>query len=166
MSTNQAQVVDPQEFIDILDYAFSGDSYTIERKRALVEAYRSEGTIYHAAKVVRVSRKTVYNWINADPQLAAAIEESKEDCYDQVETSVFKKAVGGSTLDAMFYLKAKRPQFRDRVAVDVQQIQRDVRAIMEEIHAALSLTQITPHDDKDKNLLLPAIGHNDSDPQP
>src|SRR5574339_358100 len=78
----EPQVVDPNEFIDLLDYNFTGDSYTVERKRLFVRSYREQGSIYHAAIEARIIRKTAYNWMDADQAFAQAVEDSKEDCYD------------------------------------------------------------------------------------
>lgn len=133
MSAQEAQVVDPQEFIDILDYNFLGDNATVERKRAFITLYREQGSIYHAAKLTPVNRKTVYRWIEADSQFAEALEDCKEDCNDQVETSVFRKAINGSTLDAIFYLKAHRPKFRDRVTIDIDGLQDEINQRMEQL---------------------------------
>ena len=124
----EPQVVDSNEFIDLLDYDFTGDSYTVERKRLFVQSYREQGSIYHAAIEARISRKTAYNWMDADLAFAQAVEDSKEDCYDQVETSVFRKAIAGDTISSIFYLKAHRPKFRDRLQVDIDQVDNEIRA--------------------------------------
>ena len=127
MSELQLELVDSEEFIPVCDYDFTGDNYTAERKRTFVEAYREEGSIYHAAIAAKVSRKTIYNWFERDPAFVSAVQDSKEDCSDQVETSVYKKAIAGSTLDAIFYLKAKRPEFRDRVTLDLNAMRDELQ---------------------------------------
>jgi len=127
MSAQNPQVVDSSEFIPLLDYSFSGDNATVERKRTFILAYRDEGSIYHAAQVTRINRKTAYRWIESDPQFAEALEDSKEDCYDKAETSVFKKALNGDSLLLMFYLKAHRHKFRDKVSVDIDSIRDEIQ---------------------------------------
>lgn len=134
MSAQDPQIVDPQEFIDILDYEFSGDTSTVEKKRAFVEAYRNEGSIFHAAKATGIHRATYYNWAERDPAFMAAVEDSKEDCYDQVESSVFKKAINGGTLESFFYLKAHRPKFRDRVSIDVEVVRTEIEQRMQQLN--------------------------------
>lgn len=157
MSSQNPQVVDSNEFIELLDYAFIGDTYTLERKRSVVAAYREHGTIYHAAQVARVSRKTVYNWMEHDTAFAQAMNDSKEDCSDKVESSVYKKAIAGSTLDAIFYLKAKRPEFRDRVAVDVKAVENDIKSVLGELTARLAMTPPTSPDNNQHKKLQPAV---------
>jgi hypothetical protein len=120
-----SQVVDSKEFIPILDYQFTGNDYTLERKRAFIELYREHGSIYHAARLTPVSRKTVYNWMDADPQFAEAVADSKEDSLDDLETSVYKRAFNDPIL-AMFYLKAHRHKFRDKTTVDITLVQAEI----------------------------------------
>lgn len=133
MAAKEPQVIDAQEFIDILDYQFQGDSDTVQRKRLVVENFREEGSIYHAALSSRVGRKTVYRWIENDPQFAQAIEDSKEDCYDKVETSVYRKALNGDSLLMMFYLKAHRHKFRDKVTIDVESVRQEIQERMAQL---------------------------------
>lgn len=133
MSAVDPQVVDPQEFIDILDYNLLGDNATLERKRTFIQLYREHGSIFHAAKLTPVNRKTVYRWLESDPQFAEALNDCKEDCSDQVETSVFRKAINGDTISAIFYLKAHRPKFRDRVTIDLDGIQDEINERLERL---------------------------------
>ena len=140
MAAVEAQLVDSEEFIPVCDYEFTGDSSTVEKKRAFVEAYREHGSIYHAAIAVKIHRATYYNWIDRDSQFQQAVEDSKEDCSDQVESSVFKKAINGSTLDAIFYLKAHRPKFRDRVTIDIDSVKDEIEQRM----AQANLKQLPP----------------------
>ena len=140
MAALESEVIDPQEFIPILDYDFVGDNPTVEKKRAFVLAYREHGSIYHAAIASRIHRSTYYDWIDRDPVFLQAVEDCKEDCSDQVESSVFKKAINGSTLDAIFYLKAHRPKFRDRVTIDIDSVKDEIEQRM----AQVNLKQLPP----------------------
>jgi len=127
MSAQNPQVIDSSEFIPLLDYSFSGDNATVERKRIFISAYREEGSIYHAALVARINRKTAYRWIESDPEFAQALEESKEDCYDKAETSLFKKVLKGDTLSTIFYLKAHRPKFKDKLTIDIDDLREQIQ---------------------------------------
>ena len=141
------QAVDSREFIDILDYSFLGDNATVERKRLFIQAYREEGSIYHAALAVRINRKTAYRWIESDPQFAEALEESKEDCYDKAESSVYRKALNGDSLLLMFYLKAHRPKFRDKVTIDIEAVNEEIRERMRQLNSgtqAVNRLQFSP----------------------
>lgn len=125
-----SQTTDSIEFIPLEHYSFTGDNPTLQRKRAFVEAFREEGTIYHAAIVAGIHRSTYYDWIEQDPAFLQAVEDSKEDCYDKAETSVFRKALAGDSLLLMFYLKAHRPKFRDKVTIDIEALNHEIRERM------------------------------------
>jgi hypothetical protein len=131
------QPIDPVELIGTDDYQFTGDSYTVQRKCAFINLYREHGSIYHAAKLTPVSRKTVYNWMDVDEQFAEAVADSKEDSVDDLETSVYRRAFSDSLL-AMFYLKAHRHKFRDKVTIDVQAVDEEIRQRL----SSLQSTQI------------------------
>lgn len=140
MAAAEVQLIDPKELPAIDDYEFSGDNLTVTKKRAFIVNFREEGSIYHAARLTRISRQCVYNWIQADEEFAQAVEESKEDCYDQAETSVFKKALAGDSLLLMFYLKAHRHKFRDKVTIDVEVVKNEIEERMNQ----LNLRQLPP----------------------
>lgn len=135
MSAQESQVVDPQELIPICDYTFSGDNRTVSNKSAFVQWYRRKASIYHAALAAQVARSTVYKWIEEDPQFALAVEESFEDAADAMETSTYEEALGtkdkaGNPLLKMFWLKAHRPKYRDRVSVDVEVVRSEIEQRM------------------------------------
>lgn len=126
MSTHNPQVVEPQEFIEILDYEFTGDTTTVNNKRMIVEGYRLKASIYHAAQYAGVHRATVYRYMENDPQFAAAMADSSEDSADALETSVYERAFKDNLL-AMFWLKAHRPKFRDKVQVNIEDVDQEIR---------------------------------------
>lgn len=128
MSSNPAQVVDPEEFIGFLDYQFSGDIATVDNKRRIVEGYRLKASIYHAAQYAGVHRATVYRYLDNDPQFAQAMTDSFEDAADVMETSTYEDALAGNALLKMFWLKAHRPKFRDRMTVDLEQVDAELAA--------------------------------------
>lgn len=134
MSAQEPQVVDSQEFIDILDYEFTGDNSTVENKRKFINAYREEGSVYHAALAIGIHRTTVYKWLEADPAFATAFDDCKEDTYDKAESSAYKKALNGDSLLLMFYLKAHRPKFRDKVSIDIQSVQDEIAQRMQQLN--------------------------------
>jgi hypothetical protein len=126
MAALESQVVDTVALAGVDGYVFLGDNWTVERKCAFINLYREHGSIYHAAKLTPVSRQTVYTWIEADEQFAQAVADSKEDSLDDLETSVYQRAFKDSIL-AMFYLKAHRPKFRDKVTVDLDSLRDEIQ---------------------------------------
>lgn len=134
MSANPAQITDPQDFTSLDEYQFSGNSVTVENKQRLISAYRERGTISHAAETVGVSRKCVHHYLNTDPVFAEAMADAREDSGDILESSVYERAFKSDLL-AMFYLKAYRPKFRDKVLVDVGAVQEQIDQMIGKLDA-------------------------------
>lgn len=132
---------------DLGQYAFTGSEVTVRRKRQFIAALRREATIYHAARKVKVARKTVYEWLNLDVEFAAAVADAREDLADQMETSVFKRGLNGDPILSIFWLKARRPVFRERVTVDVQAVENELTERLQRPHLS---TTTNP-----RRLLLP-----------
>ena len=142
MSTNEPQLVDQEEFIDLLDYEFLGDKATQERKRLFLEGYRIKATVYHGAQYAGIARQTVYKWLDADKVFAEAFADCQDDTADVLESSVYERALGiggrPDSLLAMFWLKAHRPKFRDRTTIDLQLVDSEIKQRLQ----ALDLKQL------------------------
>jgi hypothetical protein len=80
-----------------------------------------------------VSIGTAYRWRDEDPQFREDWDSAIEDCIDRMEASVYERGVAGDTLLSIFWLKAQRTKFRDRVAVDIPTIQNQVREFIKEL---------------------------------
>ena len=103
------------------------------RKKRFIEALTVHGTVYHAAKAAGVSRQTVYRWREEDPEFADRWDEAIENAVDEVESTIYQQAVGGNTLAAIFYLKAHRPMYRDRLNIDIEQLRGEIEERMEQL---------------------------------
>ena len=73
-----------------------------------------------------VSRNTVYRWRDDDREFAILWDEAHEQAVDSVENVLFQKALSGDTICMIFYLKAHRPIYRDRLNIDVKQVQSEI----------------------------------------
>lgn len=105
------------------------------QKRRFIEALAAQGTVYHAAQAAGVSRWTAYRWRQGDHEFAELWDEAIENAVDAVESVIYQQAVGGNTLAAIFYLKAHRPKYRDRLNIDVEQLQSEVAEAIERMRA-------------------------------
>jgi len=114
------------------------------KKKRFIETLAVQGTVSHAAQAAGVSRNTVYRWRDEDPEFAILWDEAHEQAVDSVESVLFQKALSGDTICMIFYLKAHRPIYRDRLNIDIEQLKSEI----EERMAKLG---ITPH------LLAPAM---------
>src|SRR5689334_12705389 len=74
----------------------------------------------------RVSRMTAYRWREVDRNFAALWDEAMETAVDAVESTLYQKARSGDTVPMIFYLKAHRPIYRDRVTINVAQVQNEI----------------------------------------
>src|SRR6266496_195179 len=72
-----------------------------------------------AARAARVSRRTVYNARDADPEFAEKWDNALNTALDSLEHSVFLRALKNDSQLAMFVLKAFRPFYRDSSKLEV-----------------------------------------------
>lgn len=133
-----AQTTDNIELIPVCDYAFSGDNRTVQNKQTFIQWYRRKASIYHAALAAQVARSTVYKWMEDDPQFVAAVQDSFEDAVDVMETSTYEEALGtegkpGNPLLKMFWLKAHRHKYRDKVTIDVEVVKDEIQQRMKQV---------------------------------
>ena len=96
------------------------------RKKRFIEALTTQGTISHAARAAGVSRWTVYRWRTDDEAFRDAWDYAFEDAIDAVESTLYQSALAGNTVAAIFYLKAHRPMFRDRLNINVRQLHSEI----------------------------------------
>ena len=107
---------------------------TLEKKR-FIETLAAQGTVFHAAQAAGIFRWTAYRWREDDPEFADLWDEAIENAVDAVENAVYQKALSGDTIAAIFYLKAQRPKFRDRLNINVEQVQSDIDEMIKRMRA-------------------------------
>ena len=105
------------------------------RKKRFLIALTEQGTVYHAAQAAGVSRQTAYRWRHEDSDFADQWEEAFENAVDEVENTIYQQAVGGNTLAAIFYLKAHRPIYRDRLNIDIEQLRGEIEERMAQLRS-------------------------------
>ncbi|MCA1577774.1 MAG: hypothetical protein LC794_10500 [Acidobacteria bacterium] len=96
------------------------------QKKRFIETLTAQGTVSHAAQAAGISRNTAYRWRLDDRDFAHNWDEAMETAVDAVENTLYQKAKGGDTVSMIFYLKAHRPMYRDRVNIDVRQVQAEL----------------------------------------
>jgi len=100
------------------------------RKKKFIAALTSHGTVFHAAQAAGISRQTAYRWQREDPEFADQWDEAHEQAVDEVESVLFQKALSGDTICMIFYLKAHRPIYRDRLNIDIAQVKSEIEERM------------------------------------
>jgi len=96
------------------------------QKKRFIAALTAQGTVYHAAQAAGISRQTAYRWQREDPDFAEQWYEAHENAVDVVESVIYQKALSGDVIAAIFYLKAQRPKFRDRLNIDIEQVRGEI----------------------------------------
>ena len=103
------------------------------QKKRFIPALEVQGTVLHACKAAGISRQTAYRWQREDPDFAERWDEAKENAVDVVESTMYQQAIGGNTLAGIFYLKAHRPIYRDRLNIDVNQVKSEIEERMAQL---------------------------------
>lgn len=96
------------------------------QKRRFIETLAAQGTVYHAAKAAGISRWTAYRWRGVDQEFREDWDYALEDAIEAVECALYQQAIDGNTLACIFYLKAHRPQYRDRLNIDIKQLHSEI----------------------------------------
>ena len=105
------------------------------QKKRFIDALAEQGTVLHAARAAGVSRMTAYRSRQDDREFASRWDEAIENAVDQVESTIYQQAVGGNTLAAIFYLKAHRPIYRDRLNIDIEQVRGEIEERLAQLTA-------------------------------
>ena len=105
---------------------------TVE-KLQLLEEWSTQGLyIKDIAAKMGVSVSTVYDWMNKNPEIAAAIKKGRDKSIDMVENALFKSAINGNVTAMIFYLKNRAPErYKDRVDKNINTDNVDIKLKIE-----------------------------------
>lgn len=79
---------------------------------------KKAGLLAPTAKAIGISRRCLYNWIEASPKLKQAVKDARETVIDMAESVLMEKIQGKETVATLFYLKTIG---RDRGYVERQE---------------------------------------------
>ena len=105
---------------------------TVE-KLQLLEEWSTQGLyIKDIAAKMGISVTTVYDWMNKNPKIAAAIKKGRDKSIDMVENALFKSAINGNVTAMIFYLKNRAPErYKDRVDNNINTDNVDIKLKIE-----------------------------------
>ena len=105
---------------------------TVE-KLQLLEEWSTQGLyIKDIAAKIGISVTTVYDWMNKNPEIAAAIKKGRDKSIDMVENALFKSAINGNVTAMIFYLKNRAPErYKDRVDKNINTDNMDIKLKIE-----------------------------------
>ena len=95
---------------------------------------------------------TAYRWRQDGREFAALCDEAMETAVDAVESALYQKARSGDTVPMIFYLKAHRQIYRDRVTINVAQVQNEIEERLAYLQQKLPSTSTA---ELIKDVLLP-----------
>lgn len=98
----------------------------VTQKKRFIETLAVQGTVSHAAQAAGISRNTAYRWRFEDREFRSGWDEALDMAVDEVESTLYQKAKSGDTVAMIFYLKAHRPIYRDRLNIDVRKLQNQI----------------------------------------
>ena len=92
-------------------------SYTPKKAAVILDALSGLAGKGEAAHKAGISRKTLYNWRDANPDFAEALADVDEGVTDLVEAAALRKAIrDGDTTMQIFLLKTRRRDvYGDRI---------------------------------------------------
>lgn len=94
------------------------DTLTVIKKKFL-DGLREFGTVRHASAVADISRTTAYEYRKQDAQFKSDWKDALEDTREELEKSMYQRAMDGDTTAGIFMLKAMAPEvYRERIDVN------------------------------------------------
>lgn len=140
---------------------------TAQLKKRVLEAYAECGTVTYAARTAGVGRRTIYDWLEHDPDFARDFDEAGEEAVDSLEKEARRRALDGvvepvgfhqgvageyvrrySDTLLIFLLKGARPEkYKDRhehTGAGGGPIQHDHRLDKGRVDAVLDAAPVPP----------------------
>ena len=99
------------------------------------------GTVTAACKAVDVGRRTVYDERARNPLFERMMSEMVERCVEEVEATLYQRAVAGETAELIFFLKCRKPEvYGDKLrAEQIEQIRLEARQqVLAELRAEIN----------------------------
>lgn len=110
----------------------------------LKELRENGGFVGKACEAVGISKQSVHNWRDSDPKFAADWDRAVELATEDLEKEVRRRAFHGvdepvfyqgeqcgvirkySDSLLMFAIKARKPEYRDKITIDVNKLDADI----------------------------------------
>lgn len=115
------------------------------KKEAFLAAYKKTyGNVSESCKIIKLDRRTYYNWVNEDPEFKAALEAVRPDdlIVDYAERSLMKNIRYREVASTLFALKTKgrKRGWQEKQSIDLTSNEKELTALtMPEIEKKLSL---------------------------
>jgi hypothetical protein len=130
---------------------------TKETQRLFLEAYSQHANVMLSARVAKVNRSTIYEWLEHDQDFSFAYNQAKEDAKDTLRAEIYRRGVEGwdeavyqlakfagdvrkyDTTLLIFHAKMMMSEYRDKPPVDPssQTSERELQKLQDAIAEAL-----------------------------
>jgi alkanesulfonate monooxygenase SsuD/methylene tetrahydromethanopterin reductase-like flavin-dependent oxidoreductase (luciferase family) len=116
----------------------TGQLDSLKKKEEWLAAHRKIGIITATCRKTKIQRSTVYFWMDNDPEFKAAAANAEQEAVELLEAEARRRAEKGvlkpvfykgercgtireySDSLMMFIIKAKKPEYRDRVTTTLE----------------------------------------------
>ena len=79
-----------------------------KKKAKFIEVITAKnGNISEACKASSMSRQTYYDWVDADPEFKAQVDDAAESLIDMSESQLIEAVKQGNIVAILFHLKTK-----------------------------------------------------------
>lgn len=109
---------------------------------------RLRGSISAACVAAKVSRRTAYDERARNPLFHERIREIAEECVEEVESTLYRRAIAGGTTEIIFFLKCHEPEvYGDRLRAEHEHLSRYTahNGLLASPQRELSDGKIPPH---------------------
>ncbi len=101
-------------------------AYKEHKKKEFLDQFPRFGAISQTAIAVNIDPTTAYDWLNPadkryDPRFEAAFRLADQQVVDQLKHKGLHRALTGSDILLMFFLKNKDASYRDRVIQEIDE---------------------------------------------
>jgi len=129
---------------------------TARKKMRMLEALKNQlGIVSAAVKIVGISGRTHYNWLNNDPKYKQEVLDLENHTYDFVENALLQRIKAGDTKAITFYLEKKlhnNPRYLDRRFIKTEvSLREDSAKKMEEIYYEITNSDDDSEGDSDSD---------------
>jgi hypothetical protein len=96
-------------------------------KKEVIETLEAQSTVLYAAKAAGI---LVGPRIAGDRKIQSSTLAGMKRWRMRLTLLIYQKAVNGDTICLIFYLKAHRPIYRDRLNIDIEQVRGEIEERM------------------------------------
>jgi superfamily I DNA/RNA helicase len=137
---------------------------TPRKRQAVLDAIAAGETVSEAAQRAGISRRSVFDWRNADPEFARDFEAAYAAGTDTLEAEARRRGFAGSDVLLIFLLKQRDPKRFNQKMLTVVSDPSNPIAVDHAHHDAPSVVRIykIPHNGRDEDVEIDGETEDDA----